>query len=589
VGGPADLPTDHGPAARRWTWPFLTADATDSGTGPESDLARLVAALARGATTTGTTLPHRPWRPPLPEVLSPADLPQRAGIPSGGTAAGGRLRIGLVDRPQNQSQEPLELDVSAGGAWLAVGGPRSGRSTLLRTVLAEAVNQFTPDRLHVHVIDGGGALAADAAPLPHTGTVIAGEDPLRAVRLVDRLGQEVATRRAGPTGEGWPSLLLLIDGVEALSALLDDADPARGSAALLRLIREGAAVGLTCVLTADRAVPGGRLAAVAEHRLVLPLADRADYAVAGIPARAVPGHRPPGRALLGEQALECQLALPRELPRDLPPPGDVPSGRRLRIAELPADPLVDLPEEAGGGPEPALRLLPIGPGGDEGDLVTVDLLRLGGLLVVGPPGSGRSTALDAFAGHLTSHGVPVLRIGVHSSGAGSATGSPGGTRWAGPFDTAAVQKWVDALDGTPGAVIADDVGAPTDTPALAALPAPGAVSGVTLVAASTAGQLAAHFQGPVAALRRSRSGLLLCPGPGETDVVGTRLPRLPLPVRPGSGWLVVAGTPQRVQVARRRTHRAGSPDVAWAGLRQSSSSTGPISWLAYQASSCPSA
>ena len=37
------------------------------------------------------------------------------------------------------------------------------------------------------------------------------------------------------------------------------------------LVRDGAAVGLTCVLTADRAVPGGRLAALARQRLVLPL------------------------------------------------------------------------------------------------------------------------------------------------------------------------------------------------------------------------------------------------------------------------------------------------------------------------------
>ena len=34
-------------------------------------------------------------------------------------------------------------------------------------------------------------------------------------------------------------------------------------------------------------------------------------------------------------------------------------------------------------------------------------------------------------------------------------------------------------------------------------------------------------------------------------LLGIRLPRTPVPSRPGSGWLVVAGTAQRVQVARR--------------------------------------
>src|SRR3712207_6936225 len=79
--------------------------------------------------------------------------------------------------------------------------------------------------------------------------------------------------------------------------------------------RDGGAVGVTCVLTTDRAVPGGRLAGAASHRLVLPLPDRADYAVAGVALSSVPAIRPPGRALVGEEAAECQLVLP--LPIDV--------------------------------------------------------------------------------------------------------------------------------------------------------------------------------------------------------------------------------------------------------------------------------
>ena len=75
---------------------------------------------------------------------------------------------------------------------------------------------------------------------------------------------------------------------------------------------------------------------------------------------------------------------------------------------------------------------------------------------------------------------------------------------------------------------------------------------MVLLASSTAGQFIGHYQGPVAHLRRARSGLLLCPGPGEADLLGLRLPRTPLPVRPGSGWLATLGRLERVQVARRR-------------------------------------
>jgi DNA segregation ATPase FtsK/SpoIIIE, S-DNA-T family len=76
-------------------------------------------------------------------------------------------------------------------------------------------------------------------------------------------------------------------------------------------------------------------------------------------------------------------------------------------------------------------------------------------------------------------------------------------------------------------------------------------------------------------------GLLLCPSPGDADLLGVRLPRTPVPVRPGSGWLVTGGTVERVQVAR---HRPDEPGPAgWPP--QSRSSIGPISWVAYQDSS----
>ncbi|MGY1821200.1 FtsK/SpoIIIE domain-containing protein [Geodermatophilus sp. SYSU D00079] len=551
VAGPARRRDDHEPRVRLWTWPVpQRGDEVEPPAGA-TDLARLTEALGRLATASGTPRPHRPWCPPLPDAVRAEDLPPDPGGTPGG-AGGHRLRIGLVDRPDAQSQQPLVLDLERGRAWLAVGGARSGRTTFLRTVLGEAVTTCSPEDLHVHVLDhGGGALAAAAAELPHTGTTVGGADALRTVRLLDRLTQEVAARRAGSSPDRRPHLLLLVDGVEGLSSLLDEADPATGSAGLLRLVRDGAAAGLTCLLTAERAVPGGRLAGAVGTRLVLPLPDRADYAVAGVPARHVPDHRPPGRALLGDDGLECQLALPRPLP----PAGSapVPPGRRaLRIAELSAAPVLPLPGRTGAD---AVLRLPLGPGGDEGAALEVDLADAGGLLVVGPPGSGRSTALDGFAAHLDSGGLPVLHV-VRAepqppAGAATTLACTDVDRW---------RSWLGSLRGGTGAVVVDDLGAVADSPVLTAMGATGATDRVVVLAAGTAPELAGVYRGPVPALRRRRSGLLLCPGPGDADLLGTRLPRTALPRRPGSGWLVTAGVPQRVQVARR-----GHPAAAGAG------------------------
>jgi DNA segregation ATPase FtsK/SpoIIIE, S-DNA-T family len=532
---------DGCPQVTAWRWPAPAAPAPDEVPAGTSDLARLTQTLGRRAAEAGLQQPHRPWRPALPDHLSSADLRDLAG-----DGAGSRLRLGLLDRPEAQTQEPLELDLARSGGWLAVGGPRSGRTTFLRSALAEAVAAFGPDRLHVHVLDhGGGGLAAAVAGLPHAGTAVGGDDALRTVRLLDRLAQEVTARRAAPLDGPRPHLLLLVDGVESVVTQLDEADPGRGSGALLRLVRDGGAAGLTCLLAADRAVPGGRLANAVDTRLVLPLSDRADYAVAGIPVRDVPGHRPPGRALVGEEALECQLVLPRALPTTWP---DAAAGdsRALAIPELPAAPVLSLPMPTGHGHP--LRLA-VGPGGDEGGVLSVDLSRTGGLLVAGPPGSGRTTALECFARHLAAAGAAVLQVTRDAERADTATRSA--PRRLDPTDVAGWQAWLAGLRGTPGAVVVDDLPDLADSAVLGALTAAESVPGVVLLVAGTAAELAAAYRGPVPALRRRRSGLLLTPAAGDADLLGIRLPRTPVPTRPGSGWLVSARAARRVQVARR--------------------------------------
>ncbi len=537
-----------GPAVTRWSWPATTA-ATTPGAGAEpTDLARIAVATTARAAAAGIRRPHRPWQPALPERLDAADLdtadPDTADGDDGDPdRPETRLLLGLVDRPDRQAREPLALDLASGGGWLAVGGPRSGRTTLLRTVLAEAVQRLPPGRLHVHVLDhGGGVLAAEAVGLAHVGTVVGAADALRTARLVSRLAEQVDARRARADG-GAPAVLLLVDGVEALLTQLDEAVPGQGSADFLRLVRNGGGAALTCVMTADRAVPGGRLAAAAGTRLVLPLPDRADYAVAGVPVRAVPANRPPGRALLGEEAWECQVALPRPVRRTAPaaPPGHGP----LVVAELPPDP-EPAPLPSGEGVD-LLRRMPLGPGGDEGAVLTVDLLRAGGLLVVGPPGSGRTATLESLGVTLGAAGVPVLRV-VRDAGS---VGDDHPALVA--DDLAGWRAWRDGLGGQPGAVLLDDAGTLADSPVGTAMAADDRRGSRVLVLASgAAGELSPVFRGPVAELRRSRSGVLLCPGPGDADLLATRLPRTPVPVRPGSGWLVTAGTPERVQVARAR-------------------------------------
>ena len=515
-----------------WSWPpGPRPDPTARDEDGETDLARCVAELVARAEAAGVTRPDRPWLPPLPDRVAAADL----------AAAGPRhVAWGLVDRPDLQRQEPLTVDL-AGGGWLVVGGPGSGRTTALRTLLGEAATSLGPDELHVHVVDhGGGALTALAGSVPHTGTAVGQEHGHRLLRLVTRLQEEVDRRRTA-AGEH-PAVLLLVDGLDSVVAALEEVEPGSGGTLLLRLVRDGAAVGLTCVLTTDRVVPGSRWAGAVGARLVLPLGDRSDYAAVGVPVRLVPGHRPPGRALLGEDATEVQLAVPRTLPTSWPPPVTDRGRAPVRVVELPADPVLTL--QPGRRPATAVAL---GPGGDEGDPVVLDLAVTGGLLVAGPPGSGRTTTLLALATRLAGAGSDV----AWCSPRGGPT--PGGCTGLRPDDVDGLRDWADGLGGRPGVVVVDDLPVLPDATAdlLGTLGRPGG-SVLPVVSGGTA-DLATAFRGPAVALRRSRTVLLLRPARGDAELLGLRLPRAPLPPRPGSGWAVLGGVPVRVQVARQST------------------------------------
>ena len=176
----------------------------------------------------------------------------------------------------------------------------------------------------------------------------------------------------------------------------------------------------------------------------------------------------------------------------------------------------------------------------------------------------------------------MLRVGRSASAAGGAPEDfAAADDWLHPADDLGMDAWIAGLGLAGGVVIVDDLGAPAEESAIGRLGDRQQSPPVALLAATSPGGLSAHYQGPVASLRRSRNGLLLCPGPGDADLMGVRLPRTPLPVRPGAGWLVIGGVPERIQVARRRLP-GGQRETA---VAQSSSSSGLISWVANQASS----
>jgi S-DNA-T family DNA segregation ATPase FtsK/SpoIIIE len=199
--------------------------------------------------------------------------------------------------------------------------------------------------VHLYGLDGGGGALGVLTSLPHCGAVVGRDEQARADRLLVRLTEELEDRqrrlaahglgsieeqrRAAAPADRLPWVVLLADGWEGLQASLEEVDHGRPLDALTRLVREGSGVGIRVVLSGDRSVLTSRVGAAFRDRLVLRLADPTDYALAGIAGRAVPVDMPPGRALVGPDATEAQLALLDGAPDG---PGQVAAVERVAAA-----------------------------------------------------------------------------------------------------------------------------------------------------------------------------------------------------------------------------------------------------------------
>jgi S-DNA-T family DNA segregation ATPase FtsK/SpoIIIE len=150
------------------------------------------------------------WLPPLPVAITLDAVAERAETTTAdpGTADWLKLLLGVLDRPRDQTQAPFAVDLTGGGGHLAVvGAPRSGKSTLLQTLIAGLALTHDPSDAHVYAVDlGGGGLHALAAA-PHVGAVYGRADRQGVGRLVRKLRTVVEERGASFRRHGLDGML----------------------------------------------------------------------------------------------------------------------------------------------------------------------------------------------------------------------------------------------------------------------------------------------------------------------------------------------------------------------------------------------
>ncbi|MDI6910505.1 type VII secretion protein EccCa [Nocardioides sp.] len=374
---------------------------------------------------------HPVWLPPLdvPDTLDDLmpDLTEdpRLGVvsPHWRRLGGLVVPLGTADRPREQRRDTLTVDLGgAGGHAAVVGGPRSGKSTLLRTLVASISLTTTPQESQFYVLDFGGGTFSPFVDLPHVAGVATRSESDVVRRIVaevrgvvdrreahfrahgiDSIETYRSRRAAGRVDDGYGDVFLVVDGWGTLRADFDDLE-----LELQQLATRGLTFGLHLLVGAARwADFRTAVRDLFGTRLELRLGDPMDSEIDRRTATLVPTGRP-GRGLTTSR-LHFLAALPRiDGSADVESLGDGVGDLIKRVAA------------AWTGPSgPKLRLLPemIGlddvralarPGADdrrlligvnEADLgpVALDADAEPHLLVFGDGRSGKSALLRGYA------------------------------------------------------------------------------------------------------------------------------------------------------------------------------------------------
>jgi len=132
-------------------------------------------------------LPPLDEPPPLNEMLPQLEVTQEYGLTTAGWEGRGKLyaMAGIVDKPFHQRRDPYWLELSGGAGHVGIaGGPQSGKSTLIRTLMASLALTHTPAEVQFYCLDFGGGSLAAMADLPHVGGIATRLDADRVRRTV---------------------------------------------------------------------------------------------------------------------------------------------------------------------------------------------------------------------------------------------------------------------------------------------------------------------------------------------------------------------------------------------------------------------
>ncbi|RJQ69534.1 type VII secretion protein EccCa [Pseudonocardiaceae bacterium YIM PH 21723] len=220
---------------------------------------------------------HQVWLPPLEfpttlDVLYGTGLqvtPDR-GLSPVGYHGNGQLNvpIGRIDIPFYQRQDNLMVSLDgATGHAAVVGGPQTGKSMLLRTLIVSMALTHTPQEAQFYLVDLGGGSMSTLEGLPHVGgyagrrdidtvrrsvselvsLLTAREELFRRLRIESMADFRARKRRGEIQEDKFGDVFLVIDGWKAFRDDFETVEPQ-----VLNLVNQGLSFGIHVILSATQ-------------------------------------------------------------------------------------------------------------------------------------------------------------------------------------------------------------------------------------------------------------------------------------------------------------------------------------------------
>lgn len=376
------------------------------------------------------------WLPPLDDSPSvDALLPPLAPGERGLVARRDADRylsapVAIEDKPYEQRRDPMWVDLASSHA-VVVGGPQSGKSTLLRTLVASLSLTHSPKEVQFYCIDFGGGTLAGLSDLPHVGSVATRMDTERLRRTVAQINGLIDEREAHFTahridsmntyrrkvasgddpGDGYGDVVLVVDGWGTIRQEHEQLETQ-----ITRIATRGLGFGVHVVVSIQRWMElRPALRDLIGQRLELRLGDPVESDIDRRAARNVP-EKSPGRGLSANK-LHYLTALPRidgsssvddladgvgSMVRAVREAWSGPEAPEVRLLprKLPYEELVSTPSD------PDKALVPIGLDEDALAPEYVNFDAEPHFFILGDVESGKSNVLRAIAHGITERWTP---------------------------------------------------------------------------------------------------------------------------------------------------------------------------------------